>query len=88
MKGDDGKATAGPFAFAGVLTTASVQEKRDDRYIASLTTSGGKPFALAYVARAVTPGDFFFPGVEARDMYRPSVRGRTASGRVKIATGP
>ena len=71
-----------------MLSTASVQEKRDDRFVASLTTSGGKPFALAYLARAVTPGDFFFPGAEARDMYRPSVRGRTASGRARIAGGP
>ena len=86
-KGDDGKATAGPFAFAGILTEPSTQEKRDDRYIAALTLTGGKPFVLAYVARAVTPGDFFLPGAEARDMYRPTVRGRTASARTHIAPG-
>ena len=85
MKGDDGKATAGAFAFLGVLSPASTQEKRDDRYVAALTTGGGKGFLLAYVARAVTPGDFYLPGVEARDMYRPTVRGRTAAGRVRIA---
>ena len=85
MKGDDGKATAGAFAFLGVLSPASTQEKRDDRYVAALTTGGGKGFLLAYVARATTPGDFYLPGVEARDMYRPSVRGRTAAGRARIA---
>ena len=86
-KDDNGKATAGAFAFLGQLSTASVQEKRDDRYIASLTTGGGKGYVLAYTVRAVTPGDFYLPGAEARDMYRPTVRGRTAAGRARIARG-
>jgi len=80
-----GKAAAGPFAFLGKLSTPSVQEKRDDRYIAALTLNAGKPFVLAYVVRAVTPGDFFLPGAMAQDMYRPSVSARTASGRTRIA---
>jgi uncharacterized protein YfaS (alpha-2-macroglobulin family) len=70
-------AQKGPFKFLGQLTAAGVQEARDDR----------KPFAVAYVARAVTPGDFFFPGAEARDMYRPSVVARTSPGRARIAPG-
>ena len=40
---------------------------------------------LAYVVRAVTPGDFFAPGAEARNMYRPTVNAHTAPGRLKIA---
>ena len=74
----------GPYAFLGALTKASVQEKRDDRYVATMTVPGQKGFALAYVARAVTPGDFFLPGATAGDMYRPSVVARTAPRRVKI----
>ena len=74
----------GPYAFLGALTKASVQEKRDDRYVAAMTVPGQKGFALAYVARAVTPGDFFLPGATAGDMYRPSVVARTAPRRVKI----
>ena len=58
---------------------------RDDHYIGALTLTDGKPFALAYVARAVTPGDFFLPGAEARDMYHPAVNAHTAPGRLKIA---
>ena len=77
----------GPFAFLGALSKASVQEKRDDRYIAALTLPGNKPFALAYVARAVTPGDFFLPGAVAGDMYRPAVVAHTAARRVRIAAG-
>jgi uncharacterized protein YfaS (alpha-2-macroglobulin family) len=50
--------------------------------------TGAKPFVLAYVARAVTPGDFFLPGAEAKDMYRPAVYARTAPGRLRVAGGP
>ena len=66
---DDAK--DGPFKFLGELSAADAQETRDDRYVAAIDLPGGKPFAVAYVARAVTPGDFYLPGAEARDMYRP-----------------
>jgi uncharacterized protein YfaS (alpha-2-macroglobulin family) len=79
------KAAPGAFAFLGALSTPSIQQKRDDRYVANLTLVGGKPFALAYIARVVTPGEFFLPGAEARDMYRPAVVARTAASRVRIA---
>jgi uncharacterized protein YfaS (alpha-2-macroglobulin family) len=81
-------AQKGPFKFLGELTSTSAQESRDDRYVAALTIPGNKPYAVAYVARAVTPGDFFMPGAEVRDMYRPSVGARSASGRARIAAGP
>ena len=77
----------GPFKFLGKLTSVSVQEKRDDRYVAAMSLDGGKEFAVAYVARATTPGDFLLPGAEARDMYRPSVNARSAAGRARITPG-
>jgi hypothetical protein len=83
--GDNGKVAAGPFAFLGKLTQVSLQEKRDDRYVAALKAEGGKTFVVAYVVRAVTPGDFFFPGAVVQDMYRPAVSARTAPGRTRIA---
>jgi len=64
-----------------------VQEARDDRYIAALDLAGARPFALAYVARAVTPGEFFLPAPEARDMYRPAVNARGSATRTTIAPG-
>ena len=83
------KATApGRFAFLGALGEPSLQEKRDDRYVAAFTLAGGKPYALAYVVRAVTPGDFFLPGAEAKNMYRPTVNARTAPGRLRVAAAP
>ncbi len=75
----------GPYAFLGELSKASVQEKRDDRYVAALTVQGDKAFSLAYVARAVTPGSFFLPGASASDMYRSRVSAHTAAGHVIIA---
>jgi uncharacterized protein YfaS (alpha-2-macroglobulin family) len=81
----DADSDKGPYRFLGKLTATSVQESRDDRYVAALTLPGNKAFALAYVIRAVTPGDFFLPGAAAADMYHPGVSGRTAGGRVRIA---
>ncbi len=78
----------GPFKFLGTLTAASVQESRDDRFIAAMSLEGGKPFALAYVARAVTPGSFFLPGAIAKDMYHPAVVARSEASRATIAPGP
>ena len=87
--GDDGeKAAPGRFAFLGTLSEPSLQEKRDDRYVAAFTLAGGKSFTLAYVARAVTPGDFFLPGAEAKNMYRPAVAARTAPARLKVVAAP
>ncbi len=77
----------GPFKFLGALSATSAQESRDDRYVAAMTAEGNKPFAVAYVARAVTPGDFYLPGAEARDMYHPGVFARTEGRRTKIAAG-
>lgn len=77
----------GPFKFLGELTNPDVQESRDDRYIAALDLGGEKPFAMAYVARAVTPGEFFLPGAIAKDMYRPSLNARSDAGRITVAPG-
>ena len=63
---------------------AEGQESRDDRYVAALDLAGGKTFALAYIARAVTPGDFYLPGAEILDMYHAGVNARTAGGRAQI----
>jgi uncharacterized protein YfaS (alpha-2-macroglobulin family) len=80
-------AQSGPFRFLGELSAADVAEARDDRYVAALDLPGKSNFAFAYVARAVTPGDFLLPGAQARDMYRPGLNARTASGRTVIAPG-
>ena len=92
---DDGKGSGeqgssnGPYSFLGQINAPLAQESRDDRYVAAMTVEGGKAFAVAYVARAVTPGDFYLPGAEAHDMYRPQIYARSAGRRAAITfAGP
>ena len=75
---------AGAFGFLGRISTPRVQEQRDDRYVASVEVPQGQSFTVAYVARAVTAGDFLLPGAEARDLYRPTVVGRTDANRLIV----
>ncbi|MEE2879658.1 MAG: hypothetical protein VX593_11685, partial [Pseudomonadota bacterium] len=60
-------------------------EARDDRFVAAIDVRSD-PVRLAYVVRAVTPGAFAMPGVNAEDMYRLDVFARSAPGRVTIET--
>ena len=81
-------AQTGPFKFLGELSSADVQEARDDRYVAAMDLAGKGSFSFAYVARAVSAGEFLLPGAQARDMYRPAMNARTAASRTTIAPGP
>ena len=45
---------------------------------------GDDRIRLAYIVRAVTPGDFHHPAASVEDMYRPTFRAQTASGRVSV----
>ncbi|MEI9903138.1 MAG: hypothetical protein WDN06_03500 [Asticcacaulis sp.] len=74
----------GPFKFIGDLTDTKVQEARDDRYVAALDVSSQKGFEIAYIARAVSQGDYYLPGAEAKDFYRADMYGRTQGSRTVI----
>jgi alpha-2-macroglobulin len=91
---DDG-ATA--YDWLGKQRFTRLTEARDDRYVASFVVSGdggwywgeddreSEPsFALAYIVRAITPGTYVLPAAAIEDMYRPSVRARTAMGSVVV----
>jgi uncharacterized protein YfaS (alpha-2-macroglobulin family) len=41
-------------------------------------------FRTAYVARAVTPGQFALPAASAEHMYSPAIRARTATGTLVV----
>jgi uncharacterized protein YfaS (alpha-2-macroglobulin family) len=45
-------------------------------------------FALAYIARAVTPGTYALPGVAIEDMYNPAGMARSATSTLSIAPPP
>ena len=67
------------------LTDTAYTEERDDRYIAALDLADGKgEFTLAYVVRAVTPGEFKYPALVVEDMYEPETSGRTATGTLSV----
>ena len=65
---------------------ANVQnsEFRTDRFLAAVDWTGRKPFQMAYILRAVSPGSFHHPAAVVEDMYRPDFRARTDTGRVTI----
>lgn len=69
----------------GTLTEPEAQPARDDRFAAAVTLTQAEPLArLAIRLRAVTPGRFDLPGLEASDMYRPGVFARQNSGRIVV----
>ncbi|MFQ6552190.1 alpha-2-macroglobulin family protein [Aestuariibius insulae] len=66
------------------LTSARNTEFRTDRFLAAVDWRSDKRFQLAYIVRAVSPGEFHHPASSVEDMYRPQMRARTAAGRVTI----
>ncbi|TFG85993.1 MAG: hypothetical protein E4H18_04795, partial [Hyphomicrobiales bacterium] len=61
-------------------------EFRDDRFTAAFDRNSGDPsvFTVAYVVRAVSPGEYVLPQANVEDMYRPDRYGRTGTGNVKV----
>jgi uncharacterized protein YfaS (alpha-2-macroglobulin family) len=67
------------------LTTPAYSEARDDRYVAALDLGENtSEFTLAYVVRAVTPGEFAYPALVVEDMYEPETTARTAMGKLSV----
>jgi hypothetical protein len=75
----------GPYRFLGELAQPKIAEARDDRFVAAVDLYDRKPYTVAYMIRAVTPGSFTMPGVVAEDMYRPDTFARTMSRTIEIA---
>ncbi|PUB17437.1 alpha-2-macroglobulin family protein [Yoonia sediminilitoris] len=59
-------------------------EFRTDRFLAAVDWRSDKPFQLAYVVRAVSPGRFHHPAASVEDMYRPQMRANTDTTAVTI----
>ena len=69
----------------GLLDIVDTAEFRQERFVAAVTWSGLSRFRLGYVVRAVSPGRFHHPAASVEDMYRPTMRARTAAGQVVVA---
>ncbi len=59
-------------------------EFRQDRFLAAVDHGGTDAFQLAYIVRAIAPGNYHHPAASVEDMYRPEYRARTATGRVVV----
>ncbi|WP_372613442.1 alpha-2-macroglobulin family protein [Aquicoccus sp.] len=60
-------------------------EFRSDRFLAAVDWRSDKAFQLAYIVRAVSPGEFHHPAAQVEDMYRPHYRAQTAAGRLIVS---
>lgn len=65
--------------------STDMAEFRADRFAAALTWPSNQPFSLAFIARAVTPGQFRLPSASVEDMYRPEYRAWNASTVATVA---
>jgi hypothetical protein len=59
-------------------------EVRDDRLVVAFDTLAPGKYRFHYVVRAVTPGSFTWPSVEAECMYDPAVRGRNVPSSINV----
>ncbi len=75
----------GLYPFLGKLSDFTLMEARDDRFVASRETYRTDEYSAAYIARAVTPGQFTFPGAVVEDMYRAEDRALTKTTRLTVS---
>jgi len=71
------------------LSTLQQAEYREDRFVATADVTRyywhyTGAFRMAYMVRAVTPGEFALPGIYVEDLFRPAVHTRGAASHVKI----
>ncbi len=59
-------------------------EFRSDRFLAAVDHEGAGTFQLAYVVRAISPGEYHHPAALVSDMYRPEYRANTATSRLTV----
>ena len=59
-------------------------EFRDDRFLSAFMWSGKGSVQMAYIVRAVSPGNFRQPAASVEDMYRPSLRATTGVNQITI----
>ncbi len=67
-----------------VVDEAAFTQFRQERFLAAVDWSSDRPFRLAYVVRAVTPGTYRHPAASVEDMYRPAFRANGRTGTVRI----
>nr|HQH13053.1 hypothetical protein [Candidatus Sumerlaeota bacterium] len=59
-------------------------EIRDDRAIAAFDELGKGAYKYYYVVRAVTPGKYVHPPLQADCMYNPSIRASIPASEIEV----
>jgi len=79
-------ADTGGLSWIGQAATPEHTAFRDDRFVAAFERKADSPvvYRVAYVVRAVSPGDYVLPQAVVEDMYNPDRFGRTGTGAVKV----
>ncbi|MEG6508443.1 alpha-2-macroglobulin [Methyloligella sp. 2.7D] len=78
----------GAFSWIADNTTPVHQSFRDDRFTAAFDRDKDSPsvFAVAYVVRAVSPGEYVLPQAHVEDMYARDRYGQTGTGKITVGT--
>ncbi|PIE15028.1 MAG: PAN domain-containing protein [Rhodobacterales bacterium] len=73
-------------ALSWLDTTSDVShsEFRSNRFLSAVDLRNSKPFRLAYIVRAISPGRYHHPAASVEDMYRPEYRAHTDTGLITI----
>ena len=81
----DGSSVEG-FSWLTSDETPAHTEYRDDRFVAAYNRAEGQSafINIAYVVRAVSPGNYVYPPATAEDMYDPERYGHTAFGEIEV----
>ncbi|WP_457647190.1 alpha-2-macroglobulin family protein [Profundibacter sp.] len=68
-------------------SNADVQntEFRSDRFLAAVDWRSDRPFDLAYIVRAISPGTYHHPAASVEDMYRPIYRAVSDAGQITVS---
>jgi uncharacterized protein YfaS (alpha-2-macroglobulin family) len=78
---------SGRLPWLGQLTSARYRDLLDDRVVFALDMPAGekpRPFRIAYLARVISQGDYYWPPAEIEDMYRPRYRARSAPTNIQV----
>jgi len=76
-------------SFLKSLSRTAFADARDDRFVAAIEIPSyvrgkNRTFQVAYMVRAITPGDYVMPGPFVEDMYKPEFRFQGAAGRLEV----
>jgi uncharacterized protein YfaS (alpha-2-macroglobulin family) len=76
----------GGLRWIGQTTETAYTEFRDDRFVAAFnrTASDDGIITVAYIVRAVSPGNYAHPPAIIEDMYRPDRFARTEAGTIQV----